>query len=93
MKHWRRIIYVFLTTITMTEMIIMRYCWCVDRGEKVRTAESFARSDYREVGKRQQEESDGCGERKRRQLSVDPVTWQAGRRLKGNGNATKDGFL
>lgn len=85
--------YVFLTTITMTEMIIMRYCWCVDRGEKVRTAGSFARSDCREVGKLQQEESDYCRERQWRQLSVDPVTWQAGRRLKGNGNATKDCFL
>jgi hypothetical protein len=38
----------------------MRYCWCVDCREKVRTAGSFARSDYREVGKRQQEESDYC---------------------------------
>jgi hypothetical protein len=77
----------------MTEMIIIRYRWCVDRGEKVRTAGSFARSDYREVGKRQQKESDDCGERQRRQLSGDPVSWQAGRRLQGNGNATKNGFL
>lgn len=44
----------------MTEMIIMRYRWCVERGEKVRTAESFARSDYREADKRQQEESGNC---------------------------------
>jgi hypothetical protein len=33
-------------TIMMTEMMMMRYRWCVQPGEKVRTAEILARSDY-----------------------------------------------
>jgi len=44
-EQCRLVIYVFLvTTTTTTETVITRNRWCVEPGEKVGMAESFARS-------------------------------------------------